>query len=200
MPDVFIFTETWYDGFTPTHIPGYVDYHSVRNGRSGGVSLFIKNQIHSSKIENHSYTNEFIEICTAKISYNDRNMYICGVYRPHSGSIDNFTAALELNLCNDIFNNAHCIFAGDFNANLRSSDGEVDRLVHMMQSHHYIQTINDFTRPETTWSAASLIDHFWTNQIGSHNGGVIKTSITDHHTFFYSFHFLLINPTLQKSK
>ena len=142
MPDVFIFTETWYDGYTPTVIPGYVDYHSVRDGRSGGVSLFIKNQIHSSKIDAHSYTNEFIEICTAKISFNDRNLYICGVYRPHSGSIDNFTTALELNLNNNIFVNAHCVFAGDFNANLRSSDVEVDRLVHMMQSHHYIHYTN----------------------------------------------------------
>ena len=35
MPDIFILTETWYDGFTPNVIPGYSDYHSVRIGRSG---------------------------------------------------------------------------------------------------------------------------------------------------------------------
>ena len=164
------------------------------------MSLYIKNQIHSSKIDAHSYTNEFIEICTAKISYNDRNLYICGIYRPHSGSIDNFTAALELNLNNNIFVNAHCVFAGDFNANLRSSDVEVDRLVHMMQSHHYIQTINDFTRPETTWSASSLIDHFWINHIGSHNSGVIKTGITDHHTLFLQLPFSLNKSNSTKIK
>ena len=200
MPDVFIFTETWHDGYTPYVIPGYVDYHSIRNGRSGGVSIYIKNQIHSSKIDEYSFTNEFIEICTTKITFNDNNLFICGAYRPHSGTIDNFTTALELVLSNNIFANVHCVFAGDFNANLRSSGGDIDRLVHMMQSHHYIQTISDFTHPETTWSAPSLIDHFWLNQIRSHNSGVIKTGITDHHTLFLQLPFSLKKSNSSKIK
>ena len=200
MPDVFIFTETWYDGYSPFVIPGYVDYHSIRNGRSGGVSIYIKNQINSSKIDAHSYANEFIEICTVKVSFNDNNLFICGVYRPHSGTIDNFTNALELVLSNNIFANAKCVFGGDFNANLRSNGSDIDRLVHMMQSHHYIQTINDFTHPETSWSAPSLIDHFWINQISSHNSGVIKTGITDHHTLFLQLPFSLMKSSSSKIK
>ena len=184
MPDVFILTETWYDGYTPIVIPGYTGYHSVRIGRSGGVSVFVKNQIPSSKVDEYCYTNDFLELCTVKISYNAQNLFICGIYRPHSGTIDNFTTALEHNLGSNIFSNSQCIFAGDFNANLRSNDGDVDRLVHMMQSHHYLQTITDCTRPGTARSMPSLIDHIWINQICSHNSGVIKTGITDHHTLF----------------
>ena len=141
MPDVLILTETWYDGFSPNIIPGYVGYHSVRTGRSGGVSIFVKNQLSSSKIDAHSYTNEIIEICTVKISHNEKHIFLCGIYRPHSGSIDNFTIALEHVLNSNILANSQCIFASDFNANLRSSDNDVDRLVHMMHSHHYLQTI-----------------------------------------------------------
>ena len=95
MPDAFILTETWYDGSSPIIIPGYIGYHSIRIGRSGGVSVFVKNQIPSSKVDEHSYTNESLEICTIKISHNAKHLFICGIYGPHSGTIDNFTNALE---------------------------------------------------------------------------------------------------------
>ena len=119
MPDVFILSETWYDGFSPTVIPGYVGYHSVRSGRSGGVSVYVKHQIPSSKIDQQSFANEFLEICTIKITFDAKNLFICGIYRPHSGTIDGFTAALENSLTSNVFANAECIIAGDFNANLR---------------------------------------------------------------------------------
>ena len=200
MPDVFILTETWYDGYFPTVIPGYTGYHSVRIGRSGGVSVFVKNQIPSSKVDEHSYTNESLEICTIKLSFNAKHLFISGIYRPHSGTIENFSTALEQTLSSNILSNAQCIFAGDFNANLRSNDGDVDGLIHMMQSHHYLQTITDNTRPETAWSAPSLIDHIWINQICSHNSGVIKTGITDHHTLFLQFPFSLNKSNSSKIK
>ena len=200
MPDAFILTETWYDGSSPIVIPGYIGYHSIRIGRSGGVSVFVKNQIPSSKVDEHSYTNESLEICTIKISHNAKHLFICGIYRPHSGTIDNFTNALENTLVCNTFSNSQCIFAGDFNANLRSNDGDVNRLVHMMQSHHYLQTITDNTRPDTARSMPSLIDHIWINQICSHSSGVIKTGITDHHTLFLQIPFSLNKTNLSKIK
>ena len=200
MPDVFVLSETWFDGFSPSIVPGYVGYHSVRIGRSGGVSVYVKHQIPSSKIEEHSFTDESLEICTVKISFNAKHMFICGIYRPHSGTINSFTTTLENTLASSTLANAKCIFAGDFNANLRSNDEDVDGLVHMMQSHHYLQTISDATRPETTRSAASLIDHIWINQICSHSSGVIKTGITDHHTLFLQLPFSLIKTNSDKVK
>ena len=200
MPDVFVLTETWYDGCTPTVIPGYEAYHSVRIGRSGGVSMFVKSHIPSSKIEAYSFTDESIEICTVKISVNNKHLFICGIYRPHSGTIDNFTSSIDQILDSDTLSNAQCIFAGDFNANLRCNDSEVERLILTMQSHHYLQTITDFTRPETARSVASLIDHIWINQICSHSSGVIKTGITDHHTLFLQLPFSLKKSNSSKIK
>ena len=125
MPDVFILSETWCDGHCPAVIPGYAGYHSIRAGRSGGVSVYVKQQLPSSKIDAHSYVDESIEICTVKISVGTKHLFVCGIYRPHSGTIDGFTAALERSLASI---NADCIIAGDFNANLRSNDGDVDGL------------------------------------------------------------------------
>ena len=70
----------------------------------------------------------------------------------------------------------------------------------MMHSHHYLQTITDITRPEIGHSAPSLIDHIWINQISSHNSGVIKTGITDHHTLFLQLPFSLKKSNSDKIK
>ena len=62
IPDIFVFSETWKDSNDPVSIPGYEGYHSVREGRSGGVSVFVKGQIPSCKLENLSYVNNTIEM------------------------------------------------------------------------------------------------------------------------------------------
>ena len=95
MPDFFIFSETWHDSNTPVMIPGYKSYHTIRPGRSGGISIFIKNNINSCHVENLSFTNDSIEICTVKISNSQNSLYICGIYWPHSNTIDSFNSCLE---------------------------------------------------------------------------------------------------------
>ena len=64
MPDILILSETWHNLNTPVNIPGYTGYHTVRDGRAGGVSIFVKSQIPSCFIEKFSYANIHIEICT----------------------------------------------------------------------------------------------------------------------------------------
>ena len=55
MPDIFIFTETWYDGYTPNVIPGYSDYHSVRIG----VSVYVKIRILHPKLRRKALPMNF---------------------------------------------------------------------------------------------------------------------------------------------
>ena len=190
MPDVFIFSETWHDGNTPVNIPGYVGHHTVRQGRSGGVSVFVKSQLNSSTIEQLSYANETIEICTVKVSSLNRQIYVCGIYRPHSDSIENFGSSLENILNNNQLTNSTCIFAGDFNINLLSIGEGAERFLDMMRTHHYLQIITDVTHPGHGLSAPSLIDHVWLNQLCSYSCGVLKTGITDHFTIFMQIPFI----------
>ena len=159
MPDVFIFSETWHDSNIPVIIPGYIGYHTVRTDRrSGGISVYVKQSFTSSQILEHSYANSTIEICTIKISNTINQLYICGIYRPHSDSIDQFCSALELTLNHNQFSGSNCVFAGDFNTDLMSESGEVHRFIDMMRSHHYIQVITDVTRPSINLTAPSLIE------------------------------------------
>ena len=69
MPDVFVFSETWNDPLLPVLIPGYTGFHTTREGRrSGGVSIFVKDNFTSSQITEICYANNTIEICTINCS------------------------------------------------------------------------------------------------------------------------------------
>ena len=100
MPDVFIFSETWHDINYPVIIPGYTGHHTIRQGRSGGVSIYVKNNISSCSVEKLCFANDIIEICSIKISNSNGNLCICGIYRPHSSTVDDFSSALE-NILNE---------------------------------------------------------------------------------------------------
>ena len=184
MPDVFIFSETWHDENKPINIPGYSDYHTVRSGRAGGVSIFVKSRISSCIIDKFSFANDSIEICTVKISNSSEFMYISGIYRPVSDNIDNFTTALETIFADPMFHCASNVIGGDLNVNLMSEVGAVGRMVDVMRSHHFLQTILSSTRPGHHSSPSTLIDHLWINKLCGYNSGVVETGISDHHGIY----------------
>ena len=190
MPDCFIFTETWHDGNIPILLPGYTGYHTVRQiRRSGGVSIFVKDSLKSEFIHDLSFANENIEICTLKVSNETSQIILCGVYRPHMGTIENFTHSLEGILGNRQLNNSNCLVGGDLNIDISSNFQGAEVFVDMMRSHHFLQTINHVTRPSTSNSAPSLLDHIWINNVVNYNSGIIKTGVSDHYTTFIMLPF-----------
>ena len=195
LPDVFIFSETWHKLDTPVTVPGYVGYHTVRQGRSGGVSVFVKNYLNSCFVENLSYANNSIETCSIKISNSRSSVFICGIYRPQSSTTDAFSSSLENILNNPTINNFSCVFAGDFNTNLFSETEDVKMFIEMMRSHHYIQVITDVTHPGINQAASSLIDHIWLNDLSYYNSGILKTGITDHYTLLVQIPFIPNSPS-----
>ena len=179
----FFFSETWYDGDNkPINIPGCSGHHTLRQGRAGGVSIFVKNKLSSCFMNNFSYENSSIEICTVKICNALESIHISGIYRPVSDNIDNFSSAIENILSNPQFPSSSNVIAGDVNVNLMSDEGQVGRMVDVMRSHHFLQTISSITRPGNHPSSSSLIDHVWINQLCGYNCGVVDTQgISDHY-------------------
>ena len=94
MPNILCFTETWFAPSLTSEIPGYVGHHVTREGRSGGVSIYVKQQINSKILCNLSYATSTIEVCTVEVSIKNSIHVIIGVYRPHSDSISNFNSHL----------------------------------------------------------------------------------------------------------
>ena len=200
MPEIFIFSETWHDINTPVIIPGYNSYHTVGQGRASGVSIFVKSNIQSCRVDNLCFASDCIESCTIKISNSQTSLYVCGIYRPHSGTIDAFSSVFENLLNNATLSNSNCIFAGDFNTNLFSEAGDVKRYVEMMRSHHFLQIITDVTHPGINGNASSLIDHIWLNSLDNYNCGIVRTGISDHYTLFVQLPFMVNKASSTLSK
>ena len=202
MPDILVFSETWKDIYDPIIIPGYNGYHTVRQGPSGGVSVFIKSHINSEIVQNMSYADDSIEICTVKVTNESNSMYVLGIYRPVSGDIDSFSQALETILSDRILRNHKCVLIGDFNVNMFAygTQNVTDRFIDMMRSHHYIQVISDVTRHGNNITTPSLIDLIWINQLSAFNSAIIKTGITDHYTIYIQIPFVCIKKPVEKIK
>ena len=102
-PDILCLCETWFSSETTQDIDGCKCYHVIRpTRRSGGVSVYVRNSIRSELVQYHSYCSDFIEICTVKIVIGQFSCFVfLAVYRPHSGTVDEFISAL-----NEIFNDS----------------------------------------------------------------------------------------------
>ena len=114
-----VFSETWFSEDSKAEIPEYDSYHTIRTERqSGGVSVYVSDLFISSAVEELCYANVDIEVCSVKIVSNDDSVYIIGIYRPHSGTIENFSNELIQILTNQLLKNKKCCLIGDFNINL----------------------------------------------------------------------------------
>ena len=122
-PSVLCLSETWFNINSTQEIPGYLGYHVTRaQGRSGGVSLFVKQTIASKLIPEFSFANAAIEICTIHINFDSNEFFIVGVYRPCRGNLEDFMSNLDNVLGSRLLRNKACILTGDLNINLLSDD------------------------------------------------------------------------------
>ena len=72
MPQIIILTETWFSNENAWNLEGYESYHTIRpNRRSGGVSVYVKNNLVSNKLQNLCICNENIDICTISFIVNN---------------------------------------------------------------------------------------------------------------------------------
>ena len=188
-PNIIVISETWFSEFYQEDISGYTAFHAIReNQRSGGVSTFISNEFCSNIISSLTFCNNDIEICSVEAFLDSRSVIIIFVYRPHSGTIENFSRELE-----NVFNSSavrgfQCVITGDFNINLCSDSNEVHRFIENMNSYHFIPIITKPTRfPSCESSSPSLLDHIWINKITMYKCGIVLHDFTDHLPNFFNF-------------
>ena len=185
-------TETWFTKEYTETLQNYNDYHTVReSGRSGGVSIYVKNEFKSEKIDNFSFANLNIEVCTVKVTMATTNVILIGVYRPHSGTLENFNDYIVgiLDSINSLSSNT-CILTGDFNFDLLRCDLGSNILVNSLHSYHFISIINKPTRfPTISSHSPSLLDQIWTNNLNYSDSGILLTDVSDHLPSFINFIF-----------
>jgi exonuclease III len=184
-PDVIVLTETWLnaDNKDCANIDGYSSYHTVRNGRSGGVSIFCRSGLQVDVYEHLSVCNDNIETLVIKVEINNEPINIFALYRPHSeNTIDSFSVALQQLLANNCLLNTKICLTGDFNFNLLDHDSiPISEVVNSLHARHFLPVI---TKP-THFSPIStidptLLDQVWINYLDAYTSGIILTDITDH--------------------
>ena len=184
--DIVVLTETWNDSFNLEicKLDGYIGNHTYREvSRGGGVSIFCRNNFEVSKIEPLCFCNDLIESCAVKIGRADDSIIVIGIYRPHSGTVENYTTALETLLNDNELRDHLVIIAGDFNINLTDTTSDcVNNFSSAMNSLHYIPTITKPTRfpPGDANGIPTTLDHIWTNKVLNCRRGIIYFDVTDH--------------------
>ena len=192
-PDIIILTETWLTELDRDYanIYGYTATHTIRNtGRSGGVSIYVRNCYDVDVLSGLCICSETIESCAVEVNIGGQNISIVGIYRPHNDTIDNFSNVMNMLLEDPILNNKKICLAGDFNVNLLNSDShDVISFVNNMQSSHCLPIITKPTRfpSGNNIGEPSLLDHMWLNNIEVYTSGIILYDLTDHCPVFVCF-------------
>ena len=161
-PSFIILSETWntQNNLDLCNLETYKGFHTHRsNMQSGGISVFTKNELVAKKIDSMSICNDLIETCTVQVDLDEGYIIIMGIYRPHSGTILEFTEQLD-GMCDPpiVQNSKIVILAGDFNINiLDSSNLPVSNFMSTMQSKYFIPTINK----ATIFVSSTGLDHIW---------------------------------------
>ena len=187
-PDILCLSETWFTSETTQDIDGCTCYHVTRpTRRSGGVSVYVRNSIQSELVSYHSYCSDVIEICTVKIVVGDFSCFILAIYRPHSGSINDFITVLNSILSDSKISKSICFLAGDLNINLLNESQEIIDFFSFMYSSHFVPIVTKPTRfpSNNDQHTPSLIDHIWINRIDiPYECFIILSDFTDHCPLF----------------
>ena len=164
-PCVLTLTETWTSNDCDASIydiPGYQAFHTIRDGRSGGVSIYVKNNLKCSFVPNLSYCTVFIEICSVEIKFGSFSCVIVGIYRPHSGTTTEFIHHFNSILNHSNFRNKCVLIMGDFNINLLNENRDSNDLLNSLYSNHFVSLINKPTRfSQIETVLPTLLDHIY---------------------------------------
>ena len=195
-PDIIAITETWLnsENMNCYSLDGYDSYHVVREkGKHGGVSIFIKDSLNYENIEDFTFLNSLIEICTVRLTINNIDYTIAAVYRPSSKNLDlkAFRKELAPILKNPIFKKSKSIFIGDFNIDLliHSIHKETNEFLNLFQTFGYMPLITRATRFPQGKQAGnpSLLDHIYIIFTPPSTSGILHYDITDHLPIYLNF-------------
>ena len=196
-PDILALTETWLDDNNKMNlkIDGYYAYHVVREPKKhGGVSLFIREHLVTENVEQFTYLNSLIEICTISFKVNDADYTVAAIYRPSNKyeNIKEFRKELSPILKSKIFKKSNTIILGDLNIDLlmHGDDKETNEFLNLMQIFNYTPMITRATRfPQgNQLGTPALLDHIFINFTPPVYSGSMHCDITDHLPIFLNFH------------
>ena len=167
--DVIVLTETWGKEETLAlfNIPGYNSHHNYRQNKiSGGVSIFVKNTLHTEEIDELNISNDTIESVAVSINFpaTGKAIKIMGIYRPPAGDVNRFIEILNNIIDEHDLSPSDSVLTGDFNICLLKEHHSAlaQNFINFMKSYNFRPIITRPTRIDRN-DTLSIIDHIWTN-------------------------------------
>lgn len=195
--DIVAITETWLNSNSNPHvfnIPGYHFECRSRQGRAGGVALYL-NDIFSYNVnddfsifEDGCFESLFIEV-QVQTNPNLKNIIIGVIYRPpNQNNINKFLEYYERTVSQIVSKGFTCFILGDFNLDLLNKHSEyVQSFLNLNSTYLLYNLIDQPTRIAA--NSNTLIDNIFTNSIHSNTSGIIIDDISDHlPVFCFSSH------------
>ena len=123
-PEILTLTETWFNEDNLEDISGYSSFHITRKlRRSGGISIFVKQDISAIQIPHLSFSNETIEVCTVEAKFADCSITFIGIYRSYSDTVNNFIELLNSVISYPYLAGRNCKILEDLNMNIADDTG-----------------------------------------------------------------------------
>ena len=180
-PTIFSFCETKLSPEIEVlySIPNYKLIFNSRNTRGGGLLLAINDEIKFEKLEDFCLMLDHIETLFVKIFIDNQSYVIGTVYRPPNSNIIQFFESYRYLL--EHIKDEKCYLSGDYNLDLLQYDKKpnVRTFVDLSMEFCFLPLISKPTR--VTDHSATLIDHFWTNNLVEEvASGVLLSDASDH--------------------
>ena len=180
--DIICITETWLDVDSPFdmyQIPNYTPFHLCRDGRGGGVSVYVRSCFIANKLDNLCGVTPDIEYMFISCSMHNKRIAVGTIYRPPARDTEVFLNTLD-NMLSNISGFNEVIILGDFNLNLLNTETNTmaSNFLNMMNSHFLIPTITKPTRIDA--NSSTLIDNIFICKPNSFSSGNINSDLSDH--------------------
>ena len=159
--NVIILTETWlysHNEFLAT-IPGFVSHFASNDRyRSGGVAIFVRNHLVSSKID---FQSRACDLLLVELIYGRSKLRIAAIYRSPSQNMSDpieFVNHDIVNLLGGFGVGCDCLIMGDINLSLLSPSSITQDYLQLVCTHGF-HNLNDSIPTRIEGTTSSLIDH-----------------------------------------
>ena len=182
--DVIVLTETWIDHEVEkdlVQIPTYNSEHYIRDGRGGGIAVYIHRNCRY-KCKQAVSVEECESLWIELESNNSGGKILLGaIYRPPNSSINTFIDSLNDTLSELIRENSKVIIIGDMNIDISITSGATYN--DTLNALGFKSCIRVATRTSETTN--TIIDHIYTNISDTFvESGCISTDISDHNATY----------------
>ena len=193
-PNLLAFCETRLDpGIEPLYsIPSYKLIFNSRNTRGGGLLLAIQNEVKFERVDEVCFMLDFIESLFVKISIEGKSYVIGVIYRPPKSNFISFLEKYKDIL--EFLQGKNAVVCGDLNVDLAKYDvnSNVKSFVDTSIENSFLPLINRPTR--VTDHSATIIDHFWTNDLSVDiKSGILMNDCSDHFAPFIWIPSLMVH-------